>query len=132
MLKRQVEITAPPNKKEVANALNSGADAYMADFEDALSPTWQNVIDGHYYLTSAIKANLKFYDPARLKEYKVAEITQEVFIRPRSISRDEAHMLIDGKPISATIFDIVVYAFSNAKILFEKYKQSCYFYLPKI
>lgn len=76
LLKRHVEITAPPTKKEIANALNSGADIYMADFEDALSPTWLNIIDGHFNLTNAIKANLKFYDPTRLKEYKVSEITQ--------------------------------------------------------
>jgi malate synthase len=83
--KRQVEITAPPNKKEVANALNSGADIYMADFEDALSPTWQNILQGHLNLINAIKRNLKFYDPERLKEYNVTDITNQIFIRPRSL-----------------------------------------------
>ena len=69
-----VEITAPPNKKEVVNALNSGADVFMADFEDALSPTWPNILGGHYNLMKAIKKNLRFYEPSKSKEYQVLSI----------------------------------------------------------
>jgi malate synthase len=72
--KRLVEITAPPLKKQVVNALNSGADVFMADFEDALSPTWPNILGGHYNLIKAIKRNLRFYDSDKSKEYSVLEI----------------------------------------------------------
>jgi len=69
-----VEITAPPNKKQVVNALNSGADVFMADFEDAMSPTWANVLGGHLNLIKAIKRNIRFYDSETKKEYSVMEI----------------------------------------------------------
>ena len=69
--KRMVEITAPPNKKEVVNAFNANADVFMADFEDALSPIWPNILGGHYNLIKAIKKNLRFYDPQKSKEYHV-------------------------------------------------------------
>jgi malate synthase len=112
-----VEITAPPNKKEVVNALNSGADVFMADFEDALSPTWPNILAGHYNMIKAIKKNLRFYDPEKSKEYQVLNINSQIMIRPRSLARDESHITIDNIPISASIFDIVVYAYHNHQIL---------------
>lgn len=127
-----VEITAPPNKKEVVNAINSGADVFMADFEDALSPTWPNVLAGHYNLIKAIKKNLRFYDPDKSKEYQVHAINSQLMIRPRSLMKEEQHLTIDNTPISASIFDMVVYAFHNHKILWDNFNQSCYFYLPKI
>ncbi|CDW81162.1 malate synthase [Stylonychia lemnae] len=129
--KRQVEITAPPNKKEVVNALNSGADVFMADFEDALSPTWPNILGGHYNMMKAIKRNLRFYEPSKSKEYQVLNINSQVMIRPRSLAKEEAHLLVDGTPISATIFDLTVYAYLNHQTL-QDLGQSCYFYLPKI
>ena len=116
-----MEITAPPNKKEVVNALNSGADVFMADFEDAFSPTWPNVLLGHYNLMKAIKLNLRFYDPQKSKEYQVFKLTSQIFVRPRSLSREEVHVLIDGTPIAASIFDITVYAFHNHKLLSEQF-----------
>ncbi len=69
-----VEITTAPSRKQVVNALNSGADVFMADFEDALSPTWPNILGGHYNLVKAIKRNLRFYDSDMRKEYSVMEI----------------------------------------------------------
>ena len=74
MQKRLVEITTPPSRKQVVNALNAGADVFMADFEDGLSPTWPNVLGGHHTLIKAIKRNLRFYDPDTRKEYSVMEI----------------------------------------------------------
>jgi malate synthase len=72
--KRMVEITAPPMRNQIVNALNSGADVFMADFEDSLSPTWANILGGHYNLMKAIKRNLRFYDSDKKKEYSVMEI----------------------------------------------------------
>ena len=126
-----VEITAPPNKKEVVNALNSGADVFMADFEDALSPTWPNILGGHYNLMKAIKKNLRFYEPSKSKEYQVLSINSQIMIRPRSLAKEESHLLVDGTPISASIFDLTVYAYLNHQGL-KELGQSCYFYLPKI
>eukprot|EP00347_Sterkiella_histriomuscorum_P014713 403359836 len=130
--KRMVEITAPPNKKEVVNALNSSADVFMADFEDALSPIWPNILGGHYNLMKAIKKNLRFYDPQKSKEYHVQHIHSQIMIRPRSLFKEESHLLIDNAAISASIFDITVYAYHNHKILKEQLNQTCNFYLPKI
>lgn len=101
----------------VVNGLNSGADVFMADFEDALSPTWPNILGGHYNLIKAIKRNLRFYDSDKSKEYSVMEINSQVFIRPRSLGRDEMHLSVDGISISASLFDIVVYAFHNRNLL---------------
>ena len=127
-----VEITAPPSRKQVVNALNAGADCFMADFEDALSPTWANVLGGHYNLMKAIKKNLRFYDQERRKEYSVLEISSQIFVRPRSLPREETNMLVDGVPISAALFDVTVYAFNNLANLRDNLRQNCYFYLPKI
>ena len=115
-----MEITAPPSRKQVVNALNSGADVFMADFEDAMSPTWPNILGGHYNLTKAIKKNLRFYDNDKRKEYSVMSINSQIFIRPRSLSREEVNLIIDNTPISATIFDITVYAFQNYQNLTSK------------
>ena len=108
-----VEITAPPTRNQVVNALKSGADVFMADFEDSLSPTWINILGGHYNLMKAIKRNLRFYDSDKKKEYSVMEINSQIFIQPRTLAKDESHLLVDGVPISAAIFDLTVYAFNN-------------------
>lgn len=104
----------------------------MADFEDALSPTWPNILTGHYNLMKAIKRNLRFYDPDKSKEYQVLNINSQIMIRPRSLEKDEAHLMIDGVSIPASIFDITLYAFHNHKILQNNHNQTCYFYIPKI
>lgn len=104
----------------------------MADFEDAMSPTWPNILGGHYNLIKAIKRNLRFYDSDTRKEYSVMEINSQIFIRPRALQRDELHLIVDNVTISAAIFDVTVYAFHNYQNLTEKSGQNCYFYLPKI
>ncbi len=116
-----MEISAPPNKKEVVNAINSGADVFMADFEDALSPTWPNILLGHFNMMKAIKLNLRFYDPHKTKEYQIFKLLCQVFVRPRSLAREEGHVMIDGTPISASIFDITVYAFLNQRTLADNF-----------
>jgi|LauGreDrversion4_2_1035121.scaffolds.fasta_scaffold599385_1 malate synthase len=119
--KRFVEITTPPMRKQVVNALNSGADVFMADFEDGLSPTWPNIIGGHHTLIKALKRNLRFYDSDTRKEYSVMAIHSQVFIQPRHLKREEHHVLVDNVPISASIFDVTVYAFHNySKLISDK------------
>ncbi len=108
-----VEITAPPSRNQVVNALNSGADVFMADFEDSLSPTWSNILGGHYNLMKAIKRNLRFYDSEKKKEYSVMDVQSQIFIQPRTLAKSERHLLIDEQPIAASIFDLTVYAFNN-------------------
>jgi len=130
--KRHVEITAPPFKKEIVNAVNSGANVFMADFEDAFSPTWPNVLMGHHNLLKAIRQSLRFYDPERRKEYSLDSFDSQIFIRPRSLQKEESHIWIDGLSLSASMFDVAVYAFNNAQYLSENYGSTCYFYLPKI
>lgn len=85
----------------------------MADFEDAMSPTWPNILGGHFNLMKAIKKNLRFYDSDKRKEYSVMNINSQIFIRPRSLAREEHHLSVDITPMSAAIFDIGVYAFNN-------------------
>lgn len=108
-----VEITAAPARNQVVNALNAGADVFMADFEDAMSPTWPNVLGGHYNLMKAIKKNIRFYDSEKKKEYSVMEINSQIFICPRTLAREEYNLMIDDNPMSATLFDLTVYAFNN-------------------
>jgi len=83
--RRQVEITAPPNKKEVVNALAGKSDVFMADFEDSLCPTWPNILGGHYNMMKAIKKKISFFDENRQKDYFLKDISAQIFIRPRSL-----------------------------------------------
>lgn len=128
--KRHVEITGPVDKKMLINALNSGADTFMADFEDALSPTWSNVIEGQLNLVEAIKRTLSFTNPEG-KQYTLHDKTAVLIVRPRGWHLDEKHLLINGKPISASIFDFGLYFFHNAQRLIQK-GTGPYFYLPKL
>jgi malate synthase len=128
--KRWVEITGPTDKKMMINALNSGADVYMADFEDANSPTWKNVIEGQLNLTEAIIGKLKFTSPEG-KEYRLNAKVATIMVRPRGWHLNEKHLLIDGIPISASLFDFGLAFFHNAKKLIEK-GAGPYFYLPKL
>lgn len=130
MQKRYVEITGPTDKKMLINALNSGADTFMADFEDALSPTWTNVIDGQSNLIEAIEGTLSFISPEG-KHYQLNDKTARLMVRPRGWHLEEKHMLVEGKPISASIFDFGLYFFHNAHRLIDK-GAGIYFYLPKL
>lgn len=128
--KRWVEITGPTDKKMLINAFNSGADVFMADFEDANSPTWKNMVEGQANLIDAIQGTLSFTSPEG-KEYKLKDKRATLMIRPRGWHLHEKHFLVNGEPISASLFDFGVFFFHNAKALIKK-GSGPYFYLPKL
>ena len=127
---RKVEITGPTDRKMVINALNSGASVYMADFEDANTPTWRNLIEGQRNLIDAIERTIEFRNPDG-KVYKLGEKTATLVVRPRGWHLDEKHFLVDGRPISGALFDFGLYFFHNAKRL-RANGTGPYFYLPKL
>jgi malate synthase len=127
---RRVEITGPVDRKMIINALNSGASVFMADFEDANSPTWQNNIEGQINLRDTVNRTIGFTSPEG-KPYRLAERTATLLVRPRGWHLVEKHLLIDGKPVSGSLFDFGLYFFHNAKKLMEK-GTGPYFYLPKL
>jgi malate synthase len=126
---RRVEITGPTDAKMVINALNSGASCFMADFEDALSPTWKNVLEGQANLMDAVRRTLAL--DAGEKQYRLNEQTAVLIVRPRGWHLPERHVLVDGEPISASLFDFGLYFFHNAKELIDR-GSGPYFYLPKL
>ncbi|MFJ5717341.1 malate synthase A [Neobacillus sp. NPDC093127] len=127
---RRVEITGPTDRKMVINALNSGAKLFMADFEDATSPTWENAIEGQINLRDAVKRTISFENPNG-KKYVLKEETAVLIPRPRGLHLDEKHVLLDGKPISGSFFDFGMYFFHNVMALLAK-GSGPYFYLPKL
>src|ERR1700677_2670230 len=131
LLDRRVEITGPVDRKMIINALNSGARVFMADFEDSNTPTWSNQIEGQINLASAVRREIAFEDPATKKAYKLNEKTAVLFVRPRGWHLDEAHVLVDGAPMSGSLFDFGLYFFHNAKELLNR-GSGPYFYLPKM
>jgi len=126
---RRVEITGPVEPKMMINALNSGAQVFMADFEDALSPTWDNVVTGQWAVASAVRRDLTFQGAE--KAYALAEHIATLVIRPRGWHLDEAHVLVDGSPISASLFDFGMVFFHNAREQLHR-GSGPYFYLPKL
>jgi malate synthase len=128
---RRVEITGPVERKMVINALNSGAQVFMADFEDSLSPTWSNVVEGQVNLRDAVAGAIEFTDAQSGKVYRLAERTAVLFARPRGWHLDEKHALLGGRPVSASLFDFGLFLFHNAKALLGKGSRP-YFYLPKM
>lgn len=127
---RRVEITGPVDRKMIINALNSGAKVFMADFEDALSPTWDNVIQGQKNLYDAVRRQIDFVSPEG-KEYKLKDKVATLLVRPRGWHLVEKHVLVDGEPISASLFDFGLYFFHNAHELVRR-GSGPYFYLPKL
>jgi malate synthase len=127
--KRHVEITGPTDKKMLINALNSGADMFMADFEDANSPTWANMVQGQANLTAAIERALTFATSE--KNYALNRNIATLMVRPRGWHLDEKHMLVDDAPMSGSLFDFGLYFFHNAKRLLAR-GAGPYFYLPKL
>ncbi|MCA9927675.1 MAG: malate synthase A, partial [Anaerolineales bacterium] len=127
---RRVEITGPVDRKMVINALNSGANVYMADFEDSHSPTWEATIDGQINLIDAIRGTITFTNPNG-KFYKLNEETATLMVRPRGWHLEEKHVLVDGNPMSASLFDFGIFFFHNVRTLLEK-GTGPYFYLPKL
>jgi malate synthase len=127
---RRVEITGPVERKMMINALNSGAKVFMADLEDALSPTWDNVVQGQINLQDAVRREIWFANPDG-KEYRLKDETATLLVRPRGWHLDEKHVLVDGRPISASLFDFGLYFFHNAHELLER-GSGPYFYLAKL
>jgi malate synthase len=127
---RRAEITGPVDRKMVINALNSGANVYMADFEDSTAPTWRNVIDGQVNLRDAARREISFTSPEG-KQYQLNEKTATLFVRPRGWHLPEKHFLVQGQPISGSLFDFGLYFFHNAEALKAR-GTGPYFYLPKL
>jgi len=129
--RRTVEITGPTDRKMVINALNSGADVFMADFEDATSPTWENLIEGQLNLYLAVRRKLSFDDPATGKHYSLNERIAVLVVRPRGLHLPERHVTLDGIPIPGALLDFGLYFFHNARELLGR-GTGPYFYLPKL
>lgn len=137
LLDRRVEITGPVDPKMVINALNSGAKVYMADFEDSTSPTWGNLIAGQRALIGAVAGTLEFTavgadgNPGKHYTLRPFEEQAVLMVRPRGWHLDEKHVRIDGAPMSASLFDLGLFAFHNSDVLAAK-DRGPYFYLPKL
>jgi malate synthase len=131
LLDRRVEITGPVNAKMIINALNSGAQAFMADFEDASSPTWHNMIDGQANLMQAVRRTLEYVDEKTGRRYALNPETAVLLVRPRGWHMTEAHFKVAGAQISASLFDFGLFAFHNARELLAR-GSGPYFYLPKM
>jgi malate synthase len=126
---RRVEITGPVDRKMMINALNSGARVFMADLEDALSPTWDNVVDGQWHLYEAVRGTISLATPD--KTYALNPSVATLVVRPRGWHLVERNVLVDGAPVSASLFDFGLYFFHNAR---ERVARGTgpYFYLPKL
>src|SRR5580692_8298986 len=130
LLDRRVEITGPVDRKMIINALNSGASVFMADFEDSNAPTWSNNIEGQDNLRDAVRGTIRYESPEG-KQYQIGPNPATLMVRPRGWHLDEKHFLVDGKPISASLFDFGLFFFHNAATLPSK-GTGPYFYLPKM
>jgi malate synthase len=130
LVDRRVEITGPVERKMMINALNSGASVFMADFEDSLSPTWPNVVEGQMNLVDAVRREISFESPEG-KAYRLNDDISTLVVRPRGWHLEERHLLVDGEPVSASIFDFALYFFHNAEELIRR-GSGPYFYLPKL
>ena len=128
---RRTEITGPVDRKMVINALNCGASVYMADFEDANTPSWDNLIEGQANLHDAVRRTITFDDPETGRHYSLNGKTAVLFVRPRGWHLPEKHVLVDGEPMSGALFDFGLFFFHNAKELVAR-GTGPYFYLPKI
>ncbi len=127
---RRVEITGPVDRKMIINALNSGANVFMADFEDSNSPVWENIIEGQINLRDAVNGTITFTNPNG-KEYKLNEKTATLMVRPRGWHLNEKNILIDDEEASGSLVDFGLFFFHNAKKLIDK-GSGPYFYLPKL
>lgn len=130
LMDRRTEITGPTDRKMVINALNSGARVFMADFEDANAPTWNNMIEGHINLRDAIRRTITFTSPEG-KDYRLKDTVATLMVRPRGWHLDEKHFIVDGRPVPGGLFDFGLYFFHNARELMER-GSGPYFYLPKL
>ncbi|UCG71704.1 MAG: malate synthase A [Chromatiales bacterium] len=128
---RRVEITGPVDRKMIINALNAPVRCFMADFEDSCSPTWQNVLDGQVNLRDAVNRTISYTDDARGKHYELGPNPATLIVRPRGWHLEEKHCLIDGQPVSASLFDFSLYLANNFAPL-KLADTGPYFYLPKM
>ncbi|HEY8829368.1 MAG TPA: malate synthase A [Candidatus Limnocylindria bacterium] len=127
---RKVEITGPTDRKMVINALNCGASVYMADFEDANTPTWENMVSGQVNLADAVRRKIDFTSPEG-KRYALNEQLATLVVRPRGWHLVEKHLLVDGASLAGALMDFGLYFFHNAKLLIDR-GSGPYFYLPKL
>ncbi len=127
---RRVEITGPVDRKMMINALNSGARVFMADLEDALSPTWENVVGGQAALADAVRRRLTFSAPDG-RGYRLGERLPTLLVRPRGWHLDEAHLLVDRAPVSGSLFDFGLYVFHNGREALDR-GTGPYLYLAKL
>ncbi|MBV9311421.1 MAG: malate synthase A, partial [Solirubrobacterales bacterium] len=130
MQQRWVEITGPTERKMTINALNSGADGFMADFEDANSPTWRNMVEGHINLRDAIEGTITYHGSDG-RHYELGDDPATLLVRPRGWHLPEGHVTLDGEPIAGALFDFGLYFFHCAPRLLER-GSGPYFYLPKL
>jgi malate synthase len=131
LLDRRVEITGPVDRKMIINALNSGANVFMADFEDSCAPTWENVVSGQANLVDAVRRRIDYRDPSSGKEYRLADRIATLCVRPRGWHLFEKHLTIDGEALPAGLCDFALFLFHNAAALRER-GTGPYFYLPKM
>jgi malate synthase len=131
LTRRLVEITGPTDRKMIINALNSGADVFMADFEDATSPTWDNLVQGQINVRDAVRREIAYDDPASGKAYRLNEKLATLVVRPRGLHLVERHVLVDDRPMHASLFDFGLAFFHNAAALIER-GSGPYYYLPKL
>ena len=131
LTRRIVEITGPTDRKMVINALNSGADVFMADFEDATSPTWDNLVQGQINVRDAVRREIEFNDPSSGKAYRLGDKLATLLVRPRGLHLLERHVLVDGRPMHASLFDFGLAFFHNAAELVQR-GSGPYYYLPKL
>jgi malate synthase len=128
---RRVEITGPVDRKMVINALNSGANCFMADFEDSHSPTWTGTLDGQINVRDAVDGTIEYVQPETQKHYRLNPEVATLIVRPRGWHLEEKHVLVDGRPMSASLFDFGLTFFHNVRKLIDK-GSGPYFYLPKL
>jgi malate synthase len=128
---RRVEITGPTNAKMLINALNSGANVYMADFEDATAPAWHELLQGQLNLRDYWRSRLRYADPESGKEYAVGDNPAVLMVRPRGLHLVEKHVTIKGRPVAGALFDFALYFWHNARPALAK-GSGPYFYLPKL
>ncbi|MCG8442479.1 MAG: malate synthase A [Caulobacterales bacterium] len=128
---RRVEITGPVDRKMIINALNSGAKCFMADFEDASTPSWSNMVEGQVNLRDATRRTIALDDAASGKSYRLNPQVATLIVRPRGWHLEEAHVTVDGRPLSGGLFDFGMYLFHNWKSL-RDINSGPYYYLPKM
>jgi malate synthase len=131
LIDRRVEITGPVDRKMIINALNAPVRAFMADFEDSCSPTWENVIHGQVNLADAARRSISYADPATSKVYRLAEHTATLIVRPRGWHLPEKHVRINGEAVSGALFDFALFLANNHEAL-ARAGTGPYFYLPKM